>query len=399
MTATIDPTITYIKHSKRTLRTPCPDCGAMNLYKGHIVADDNWCEDCGTRVGDDVLLDYDGTVHSCNPVPVITTAQPPRGPSPLEELRAIAPAAATGATGAAGLDTDKTQAAMAALQTLFATPAIDHAEVERIAREVINGVVYPTKTVVIRNDEPREIAGTTHVKLSTVIKVAQRHHVMMVGPAGTGKSTLAEQAAEALGRKCYSISLSPQTPASQLIGYMDANGNYVRTPFRDAFEHGHAFHFDEVDKAHPGILTVINSALANGHMTFPDGNVRKGDGFRAFASANTFGLGPNAQYVGSNKLDAAFLDRFGKVFIGYDEALETAICHGTGASQTTVDKVLTYIRKLRKTALNNGLPVVLSPRASVGMCDALQADLSWDESVDIWVRGGIGDDVWATLNK
>ncbi|WP_195167343.1 hypothetical protein [Mycobacteroides abscessus] len=28
-------TDTLVKHSKRTLRTPCDTCGAMNLYKGH----------------------------------------------------------------------------------------------------------------------------------------------------------------------------------------------------------------------------------------------------------------------------------------------------------------------------------------------------------------------------
>ncbi|AMU74046.1 AAA family ATPase [Mycobacteroides abscessus] len=392
-------TITYVKHSKRTLRTPCEGCGAMNLYKGHIVADDavneNWCDDCGMRVGDDVLLNYDETLHECSGVQVITTAQPPR-----ETVPAITQATATATAQTPAMDANKAQAAMQALQDIFGAPkAIDHAEVERIAREVINGVVYPTRTVVVRDGETKSIEGTTHSKLATVVAVAQSEHVMMVGPAGTGKSTIAEQAAEALGLKCYSISLSPQTPASQLLGYMDANGNYVRTPFREAFEHGQAFHFDEVDKGHPGILAVVNSALANGSMTFPDGNVKRGAGFVAFASANTYGLGPNAQYVGSNKLDAAFLDRFGKVFIGYDEALESAICHGTGASQTTIDKVLTYVRKLRKSAIDNGLPVILSPRASKGMCNALLADLSWDESVDIWVRGGIGDDVWAKLTR
>ncbi|WP_074279277.1 MULTISPECIES: AAA family ATPase [Mycobacteroides] len=361
----------------------------MNLYKGHIVAEDAWCDECGILVGDDVLLNYDETLHECSGVHVITTA---KAPAEFREIAAPAPAES--------MDANKAQAAMAALQDLFGAPkAIDHAEVERIAREVINGVVYPTKTVVVRDGETKTIEGTTHGKLATVVAVAQTDHVMMVGPAGTGKSTIAEQAAEALGLTCYSISLSPQTPASQLLGYMDANGKYVRTPFREAFENGQAFHFDEVDKGHPGILAVVNSALANGHMTFPDGNVKRGDGFVAFASANTYGLGPNAQYVGSNKLDAAFLDRFGKVFIGYDEPLESAICHGTGASQATVDKVLTYVRKLRKSAIDNGLPVILSPRASKGMCNALQSDLSWDESVDIWVRGGIGDDVWAKLTR
>jgi cobaltochelatase CobS len=91
---------------------------------------------------------------------------------------------------------------------------------------------------------------------------------------------MAEQAAEALGIPSHGISLSPQTPASALLGYMQAAGDYVSTQFRQAYEHGGLFHFDEVDNAHPSVLAVINGALANGHMDFPDGRVKRHGDFQ-----------------------------------------------------------------------------------------------------------------------
>lgn len=393
-------TITYVKHSKRTLRTPCEGCGAMNLYKGHIVVDDapneNWCDDCGMRVGDDVLLNYDETLHECSGVHVITNAQPPR-----ETVPAITQATTTATAQTPAMDANKAQAAMQALQDIFGAPkAIDHAEVERIAREVINGVVYPTRTVIVRDGERTEIEGNTHPRLADVVMaVSAGEHVMMVGPAGTGKSTIAEQAAASLNMSSYSISLSPQTPASALLGYMQAAGEYVRTLFREAYEHGGVFHFDEVDNAHPSVLAVINAGLANGHMAFPDGMVKRHDNFRTVASANTYGRGANRQYVGRQQLDAATLDRFAVVTIDVDEALETALVYATGVAKATADKVLTYVRKLRRAGEENGLNVVLSPRASVGMARLLHAGFDWDQAVDSRVRRGLDDTTWAKLSR
>lgn len=241
--------------------------------------------------------------------------------------------------------------------------------------------------------------GDTHRMLPEVAKALLVEHVMMVGPAGTGKSTIAEQAAEALGLSFYSISLSPQTSESKFLGYLDANGAYHRTLFREAFENGGVFHVDEIDNGHPSILAVLNAALANSQMAFPDGMVKRHCDFRVIASANTYGRGFTRQYVGRQQLDAATLDRFTVITIDIDPALERALCHSTGADAATVDKVLTYIDKLRSRAATEGLQVILSPRASVGMCRLLHAGFDWDAAVDARVRRGLDDDTWRKLTR
>ena len=70
---------------------------------------------------------------------------------------------------------------------------------------------------------------------------------------------------------------------------------------------------------------MLNSALANGSCAFADGMVKRHEDFILIATANTFGNGANAQYVGRNQLDSATLDRFVTIEWGYDEELEMAI--------------------------------------------------------------------------
>ena len=51
--------------------------------------------------------------------------------------------------------------------------------------------------------------------------------------------------AKALGRTFYFTGAVDNV--FKLNGYMDANGNYVRTSFREAYEWGGVFLFDEID--------------------------------------------------------------------------------------------------------------------------------------------------------
>lgn len=397
-----------IKHNERTIRKGCTGCGSTDLYWAHDTDGPNgrrWCSKHNS--GNWTLIERDGSKHDCparksddtntndtsdtnTPATETTeTTDMPATDTKPTETTATAPA------DIAGINPQLLEA-LRILQEAT-TPAIDRNEVERIAREIIGGIVFPTNTVVIKDQVTREIEGDTHRQLASVIRALERQHVMMVGPAGTGKSTIAEQAAEALGLEYYSISLSPQTPASQIIGYLDANGNYVRTPFREAFEHGGLFHFDEIDNAHPSVLAVINAGTANGVMAFADGMVKKHPSFRCAASANTYGRGANREYVGRQAIDGATLDRFAVRTIEIDEALETAICHATGADATTVDRVLTFVRKARANAEREGLRVILSPRASVGICDLLMSGDTWEDAIDARMRRGLADDVWQKL--
>ncbi|TCO56781.1 AAA family ATPase [Actinocrispum wychmicini] len=386
--------MTLVKHSTRTVRKPCRWCGRSDLYWAHDTerAYHKHCDRCDTT-GGFVLIEKDGSRHNCRNTDGSGDSMGDvylDGPTDEDEKEATP------------VNAPVSQDVQAALGMLVGalTPQVDRAEIEAMVKEAVANVVFPTRTVVERvNSERKEFTGATHHKLSDVItSLMAGEHVLMVGPAGTGKSTIAEQAAEGLGLKSYSISLSPQTPASQLLGYMQATGDYVPSLFREAYEHGGLFHFDEMDNAHPSVLAVVNAALANGHMAFPDQMVKRHKDFRAIASANTYGRGATRSYVGRQAIDAATLDRFSVETIEVDETLENELCHSTGLETDQVERVLTFVRRLRANAEAHSMPVVISPRASVGMCRLLAAGRSWESTVQARVRRGMGDTEWNKIN-
>lgn len=279
-------------------------------------------------------------------------------------------------------------------------PSVTPEQIRQMVDDALSARQVPTVTVVVKDDVAKPVEGLTHHILGSVVRaVGAGLNVLMVGPAGTGKSTIARQVADSLGDQFYEVSLDPGMTASQMFGYMDAQGNYVRTVFRDAFEHGGIFHCDEFDNGHPSILAKMNAALALSEgqtMAFPDGMVAKGN-VRFIASANTFGMGPDRVYVGRNQLDGATLDRFITIEVDYDEALETAACDATGLDAQSVIRILTYVRGLRYAARDHKLPLIFGQRSSIMACKLRLADASWIQVQEYAIRRGVSDKDWLTL--
>lgn len=148
---------------------------------------------------------------------------------------------------------------------------------------------------------------------------------MIVGPAGTGKSTAAEQLSRDLGLRFYMANRIQNT--FELVGFVNAAGEYVTTQFYEAYTKGGIFLFDEVDASSPEALVTINAAIAQGYMAFPGHPTAlpMHKDFKAICAGNTFGTGSTLQYTGRNKLDAATLDRFMIIEWDYDKVLEDKI--------------------------------------------------------------------------
>ena len=250
--------------------------------------------------------------------------------------------------------------------------------------------------------EPREIqikvADKPAVKLERQHKAfddlltvsAQGINSMLVGPAGSGKTTAAKNIAKALGRDFASISFGPMTMQSQLLGYEDAHGVYHETLFVKCFRDGGVFLGDEMDAASAAVLVTINMALANGEMATPAGMIKKHQDFVFIAGANTFGTGADRQYVGHAQLDAATLDRFCFIAWDYDEDLEADL---VGKDWTAWHhRILEY----RRNAENHGLKVVISPRASINGAQLLTAGMDQEKVERMLIFKGLDQQ---TINK
>jgi cobaltochelatase CobS len=198
--------------------------------------------------------------------------------------------------------------------------------------------------------------GIQHRQFKEVLDPLQAGlNVYMVGPAGSGKTTAAEQAAKALGVPFYFTGAI--TSEFKLTGFIDAHGRVVCPAFRQAYEKGGLFLFDEIDGSMAQAVLAFNAAIANNTMDFPDKAVTKHEKFYCVAAANTYGYGADRVYVGRNQLDGATIDRFVFIEWAYDEVLELKL---SGNAEWTKK-----VQKARKAADSLKIRHVISPRASI----------------------------------
>lgn len=188
--------------------------------------------------------------------------------------------------------------------------------------------------------EEEELKNLRHYKTDDLIETLKATGLAyLVGPAGTGKSTLAMDAcAELFGvpkddfkfnEHFAQISFSPDTTSGEMVGRCDINGVFHRSEVVRVFAEGGLILFDEIDNADASMLVKLNTAIANGTFATPEGLVRKNKKTVIVCTANTYGTGPDAMYVGRTRLDAATLDRFvcSTIEVDYDVKLEKKLAH------------------------------------------------------------------------
>lgn len=359
-------------------------------------------------VGDPVVI--------TTPATVITATAEPKGNTVQDNIFARRPATPAPATPSSTASDNA--AALDALRRILATdtPPLDEnavvdimsrhmgaavsaasASVTEQARATLAEIVEEARAIV--NGAPRtlriDIAGQVRT-----LPAAQRHplfdallmmvvagrqpgglSVMLVGPAGSGKTTACQNVADALGLMFYTN--GALSGAHELTGYQDATGTYHTTAFRQAFECGGVYLMDEMDRSDPTVVLALNSAIANGFMAFPDKAepVRAHADFITLVAANTFGRGADRLYVGANQMDGATLDRFASLAWDYDETLERAI--------TGDDAWVSYVQAARQAAAELKIRHIISPRASMGGANLRRAGLGFDLVADAAIWKGL----------
>lgn len=204
-----------------------------------------------------------------------------------------------------------------------------------------NGVVV-SNTTDIRHKQYEDVLNAT---VPGVIP-------FLVGPGGCGKTSIIKQIAKDLNKPFYATS-APQN-VHDLLGYNDAKGEYVASPFYKAFTEGGIFSLEEVDNADPVAMKVCNNAFGDGFCNFPNGMKEAHPDFICFFNANTFGTGRSIEYVGNTRLDLATLNRVFVIVIDYDKELERILYPD--------DEILDLFWQLRESAAQQNVKAIFSTR-------------------------------------
>lgn len=235
-------------------------------------------------------------------------------------------------------------------------------QLDGLARKAIRDAAEHAKPLLIKEGGKavRKVKGILPPEFKRMVELASaRIPIMLVGPAGCGKTYLAEKLGEALDMEVSDQSCSEGMSESVFNGLLLPVGKggmfeHVTSPFMDRYEKGGVMLLDEIDAGDPNLFTYINKAIANQSYSvsqrWTKPVVKKHKDFVLVAAANTFGHGADAMYVGRNQLDAATLDRFkvGLICIDYDKQVEESL--GTSSLCDWAWKIRAAIRqhKLRR---------------------------------------------------
>jgi cobaltochelatase CobS len=265
--------------------------------------------------------------------------------------------------------------------------ALGGAEVEERVRAAVEAAVQALPPVAFKfgDNAPVKLQGRAHVKAARLAAyMARCTPVLVKGPAGSGKTTSVCEIARMAGYEVFLV--TPSMTRYDVLGYQDANGHQVETQVTRFAQHeGDAcLVLDEVDGWADGAQLAANTLLANLRVVLSKGEVDvtfDGKHRKMFvATANTWGLGANAQYVGRKPLDEAFRNRFvAKLDWPYDEEFERELAlarlseGATSEQRANAGRAVGVVQKARAYVDSKGIRLTISPRQTFEVVRGLEA--------------------------
>lgn len=207
------------------------------------------------------------------------------------------------------------------------------------------------------NTTKTEVKGILNPKFETIVTfLSVGEHVYLYGPAGSGKNVLCEQVAKALNAEFFY--LNTLYTKYDITGFMDATGKFIETvAYKFLKSAKGVLMLDEIDNSQAEALIPINALLANGYLTFANGETLYLDeNHKIIAAGNTNGQGATEEYNGRYKMDESTRDRFAFFFIDYDAAVEEAIVGNK-------KDILSFIYDLRTICKDSQISIILGYRA------------------------------------
>lgn len=159
-------------------------------------------------------------------------------------------------------------------------------------------------------------------ELAMAIAILQAgHHVLLEGPVGVGKTTVALAVCRHLGRRTFRVDGDERYTENKLAGWFDppvvlrsgyGADTFTPGPLVEAMRGGAVLFINELNRMPESVQNVLLPALDERRLIVPHvGEVAAADGFQVVATQNP------VEYIATGHLSEALRDRFDHVVLDY----------------------------------------------------------------------------------
>jgi MoxR-like ATPase len=223
-----------------------------------------------------------------------------------------------------------------------------------------------------------------HAQIERMLQAGR--HVLLEGPVGVGKTTLALSVASRLGRKVVRVDGDGRYTEQKLVGSFDpklvlergfVRDSFIPGPLFRAMEAGELLLINELNRMPEMVQNVLLPALDEGLIQIPIlGELRAKEGFAVLATQNP------REFVATSALSEALLDRLEWIAIrplSFEEEVEVVRSHLRDPAGTLPIHV--FVECVRLTREHPKIKRGASVRAAIAMARVLESEPEFNEEV------------------